>query len=153
MPYTNASSVSSTVKVRLIAGLSVGTYRSSLNVRVSGLSYGYLLGALVTQTANQPVISITNSLTGSNGFKYNIGGGPIIKSVEMFSANLMGAPGSLTLTSSNPAVFQLVGNDNVRRSTFTVNYDTPNPGIRFPLIAMSEGLAIGEYAATVIVTG
>lgn len=152
VPYTDASSVLATIKVRLTAGLSIGGHRSLLRVKVSSLDYGYFLAGIVTQTANQPVIAATASLTGTNEFKYSVGGGPIIKSVDLYGANLTGVPGSLTLTSSNPA-YQLIGNDNVRRSTATTNYDRSNTGVRFPTIVLIEGLAAGEYSGTVVVEG
>ena len=50
-------------------------------MKVSSLDYGYFLAGIVTQTANQPVIAATASLTVTNEFKYSVGGGPIIRLV------------------------------------------------------------------------
>lgn len=154
VPYTDANSLLPTIKVRLVAGLPAGTYRSILGVNGSGLSYGSSLGGIVTQIPNQPVTDVSPaSLTGTNGFTYDVGFGPVFKSLEITSANLTGAPGSYTITSSNPAAFQLVGSDNQLRGTTTVNYNNSNPGFRAVTVGFLSGLSPGVYTADITIQG
>lgn len=155
IPFATGDPFSSTIKVQLAAGLPVGIYRTFLSVVGEGINYSISVNALITQTANQPVVIINpTSLTGTRGITNYVGFKEKFEFISLLGVNLTGTPpSSFTITSSNPSAFQVYGNDNLRSGRAVVSYSGVNSSSRTIQFLLIEGLGVGQYTGSLLIEG
>ncbi|MBU1823292.1 MAG: endonuclease/exonuclease/phosphatase family protein, partial [Bacteroidetes bacterium] len=85
------------------------------------------------------------SLTGTNALYYVEGNGPNSKTFSVSGNKLASAPGNVTVTSSNPAVFTV--------SPAQIPYNGTSLSATTVTVQLVAGLAVGPYSGTITLTG
>jgi len=148
VPYTSATLASTTVYVRLMAGLSVATYNSEIISNIGGGATSADVTCSGDVTA-PPTPVLTATPTTLNGFNYGLGAGPSAsQSYDLSGANLTSAPGNITVTGSTDYEVSL---DN---TTFTASVNVPYTSATLSAttvyVRLMAGLAVATYNAETI---
>ena len=143
IPYTNPTLETTTIYIRLISGLPVGSYNNEIISINGGGATAHTVSCYGTVT-NPPTPIISVNLTDLSEFEYYEGSGPSIpQSFNISGVNLTDIPSNITVTAP---------------TNYEVSYDYPNfyPIVNIPYnsatldwtpvyVRLKSGLAVGTY--------
>ena len=145
--YTSATLASTTIYVRLKAGLSTGSYNGELVTNAGGGATTQNVTCDGSVTAPPPTLTV--SPTSLSGFTYIVGNGPSTsQSYNLSGANLTGFPGNITITGSTNYE---VSTDNASFSgSVTVAYTSATLAATPIYVRLKAGLGVGSYNSEII---
>ncbi len=149
VPYTSATLSSTTIYVRLKAGLSIGTYNSEIIANTGGgaTTVNVSCGGSVTAV---PPPALSLSQTSLNGFSYTLGSGPsAYLSYNLTGNNLTGYPSDIMVTA--PADYEISLNSaSGYTSDISVPYTSATLSSTTIYVRLKAGLSAGTYNAEII---
>ena len=148
LSFTAPSLASTTIYVRLKAGLTVNPYSESLSISGGGLASAQSI-ALSSAVTNSP--TITPSVNSLTGFTYIYGTGASTAQTFNISGSLLsGYPGNVTITGSTDFEVSSTSATTGFGSSATVAFTTATLSSQPVWVRLKAGLSVGTYAAETI---
>ncbi|MPM19724.1 hypothetical protein SDC9_66150 [bioreactor metagenome] len=147
VPYSSATLAATTIYVRLIAGLSAGTYNNEVIENSGG---GAVTTAEVTcsGTVTGPTLLVSPS---SISMSYVFGAGPSAEQTYSISGSSLGA-GPITINA--PANFEIsLTSGSGFGSSVNISYTAPTLNATIIYVRLISGLAINNYSGTITNSG
>ncbi|HBX51611.1 MAG: hypothetical protein A2309_13795 [Bacteroidetes bacterium RIFOXYB2_FULL_35_7] len=148
VPYTSASLASTTVYVRLKAGLAVGSYNSE-NISISGGGASNVTVSCSGSVTPVPSPSLVTNPTTLSGFTYIVGSGPSTSQSYTISGTwLTGYPGNITITA--PTNYEISTDNTNFINSVTVPYTSATLGSTTIYVRLKASLGVNSYNAELI---
>jgi len=148
LSFTAPTLTSTTINVRLKAGLAVNPYTETLSISGGGLASAQSI-SLSSAVTNSP--TLTPSVNSLTGFTYIYGTGASAAQTFNISGSLLsGYPGNVTITGSNSFEVSSTSATAGFGSSATVAFSTATLSAQPVWVRLKAGLSVATYAAETI---
>lgn len=148
VPYSSSTLASSTVYVRLMAGLNVGAYNSQ-TITIAGGGAASLNVLCFGSVTTPPTPFLSASTTSLSGLTYIVGSGPSTsQSFILSGTDLSGFPGNIAVNA--PVNYEISINNAVFSASATIAYTSSTLASTLIYVRLKSGLPIGIYNSEII---